>query len=87
MKEKILLEDKKKKCGRGINNNNLYIKIQCSCWLVGLSGFHAQTGRQIRTVYTSKELSRPRNEPRGGYFRIQPHPGGIKGGQKLPLKI
>ena len=43
----------------------LYIKIQCSCWLVGtlvgLSGFHVPTGRRIRTVYMSKEPSRPRN--------------------------
>ena len=53
--------------------------------LVGLSGFQAPTGRQNRTVYMSKEPSRPRNEPRGCYFRIQPHPGGIKGAE-APLE-
>ena len=34
-------------------------------WLVGLSSFHAPTGRWIGTVYMSKEPSWPRNEPRG----------------------
>ena len=53
-------------------------------WLVGLSGFHAPTGRRIGTVYMSKEPSRPRNEPRWGYFRIGPHLGGIKGGRNSP---
>ena len=55
--------------------------------LVGLSGFHAPTGRRIRTVYMSKEPSWPRNEPGGGYFRIRPHPGGIKGGRSPPENL
>ena len=45
-------------------------------WLVGLSGLDAPAGRRIRTVYMSKESSRTRNEPFGGYFRIQLHKGG-----------
>ena len=53
-------------------------------WLVGLSGFQAPTGRRIRTVYMSKEPSQPQNEPRRGYFQIQPHPEGIKGGRSSP---
>ena len=50
-------------------------------WLVGFSGFHMPMGRQIRTVYMSKEPSRAQNEPRVGYFLIWPHPGGIKGAE------
>ena len=64
----------------------LYIKIQCSCWLVPLFDFHAPTGRWIGTVHMSKELFWPRNEPRGGYFRIRPHPGSVKGAE-APVKI
>ena len=75
-------------------------QIQCSCWLVGwyvgwlvgwypgwlvsLSGFHAPTGRRIRMVHMSNEVSRPQNDPRGGYFRIRLHPGGIKGDRSSP---
>ena len=51
--------------------------------LVGLSGFHAPTGRRIRTVHMSKEPSRPQNKPSCAYFQIRK--GG--GGQKLPLQI
>ena len=47
--------------------NSMFLLV---AWLVILSGFHALTGRWIRTVHMSKEPSQPRNEPRGGYFRL-----------------
>ena len=52
-------------------------------WLVGLSGFHAPTGRHIGTVHMSKKLSKPKNKPRGDYFRIRHHLGAVKGAEAL----
>ena len=54
-------------------------------WLVGwFVQLSLDNGKAGGPVYMSKEPSRPRNEIRGGYFRIQPHPGGIKGGRTSP---
>ena len=61
-----------------------YVPVGCLVRSFVCPDFHAPTDRRIVTVHMSKEMSRPRNEPLGGYFRIRPHPG-TKGGRRSPL--
>ena len=53
-------------------------------WLVGLSGFHAPTGRRIRTVYMSKKNVQATELTWRGLFPDPATSRGHKGGEEAP---